>query len=428
MRKLLFIILLCGISLSLSAISPKDMPNVQIADGRQFISDPAGLLSQSVKAEVNARLLNLRRSTSCEFAVAIPPSLDGESVEEWSSKLFNLWGIGKSDKDNGVLLVISPESRECRIEVGYGMEGVLTDIACAEIVRSKIVPNMKIGDISAAVNESTALICDAIENPEVAEELRSAEPDNYQGTVKPISAEVLWNFFYIVVGIFFVASLTLAIGASIKTTKCKGLYAKAECWRHYLKAFLLLGIGSAGVGLVFWLLAYFMYRYYRMRPRKCPECGHYMHRLPEDKDNELLNDAQDFEERIRTVDYDVWECDKCGSVERFPYKANQKKYTECPRCHTIAMSLQGDVTVTPPTTKSEGIGEKIYHCEYCGNTNRRRYSIAKKEDPTAALAAGAILGAAAGRGRGGGSGFGGGGFGGGFGGGMSGGGGASGRW
>lgn len=415
---------------SASAIGPDHMPNVQIPDRNQYISDPANLLPMSVKTEVNRRLASLREATTVEFAVAIPPSLDDETVEEWSTQLFTLWGLGKKDKNNGVLLVISPDSRECRIEVGYGMEGVLTDATCAEVIRRCIIPNMKKGDIGAAVNESTELLCEAIEKPEVAEELRSSQAENRMGMAsqqESLSPEVLWNFFYIVVGCLFLASIIYFGFCVSKARKSHGLYAKAEFWRGRLLAFLLLGVFSCGTSLIFWLLALFLYRYYRMRPRKCPNCGGKMHRLSEEKDNEFLNDAQDFEEQIKTVDYDVWECDKCGSVERFPFKARQKKYTECPSCHTVAMSLQGNLIVRPATYKHPGEGVKIYECAYCGHQHKKPYKIPKKEDPSGALAAGAVLGAAA-SGRHHGGGFGGGGFGGGFGGGMSGGGGASGNW
>ena len=147
-----------------------------------------------------------------------------------------------------------------------------------------------------------------------------------------------------------------------------------------------------------------------------------MKRLSEEEDNELLSPSQDFEEKIKTVDYDVWECPKCGTIERFPFKENQSKYTECPKCHTVAMRLVSDVVRVQPTTTREGMGEKIYKCEFCHHRESKPYKIPRKSDGTgAALAAGAVLGSM-GRGGGGGS------FGGGFGGGMTGGGGASGHW
>ena len=151
-----------------------------------------------------------------------------------------------------------------------------------------------------------------------------------------------------------------------------------------------------------------------------------MHRLNEEEDNALLTPSHDFEEKLKTVVYDVWECPSCGTVERLPYKAKQMKYSESPSCGTIAMSLAGTRTIRPATTRSEGVGVKIYECKFCHHKEERPYVIPKKEDASAALAAGAVLGSMSRGSRGGG--FGGGGFGGGFGGGSTGGGGASGGW
>ena len=152
----------------------------------------------------------------------------------------------------------------------------------------------------------------------------------------------------------------------------------------------------------------------------CPACKGKMHKLNEEEDNNLLSPSQDFEEKINSVDYDVWVCEECGSVERYAFPNKQSKYEECPICHTKALLMVKDHTVVPATTRSTGIGEKIYECKYCHNHTKRRYTIPKKDDGTAAaLAAGALLGS-----RGGNSG----GFGGGFGGGRTGGGGGGGRW
>ena len=197
-------------------------------------------------------------------------------------------------------------------------------------------------------------------------------------------------------------------------------------WYGHRTAYWIIAVCSLGLGLVPALLAEWQYRNARNKPMKCPSCGAKMRKLSEEEDNELLNPSQDFEEKIKTVDYDVWVCPECGVVERYPFRAKQLKYTECPKCHTIAMCLVRDHTIVPATTRQTGVGERIYECQFCHYRENKRYTIPKKDDGSAAaLAAGAILGS--GR-RGGGGGFGGGGFGGGFGGGSTGGGGASGGW
>ena len=404
--------------------APSQMPNVQIERRDQYVSDPANLLPADVKDRINRSLYNLRKNTSVEAVVAIPPEIGDLTPAEWCEQLFTEWGIGKSDKDNGLLIMISPGSRCAFIMPGYGVEGVLTDIACKKIVTRDIVPAMKAGDLAAAVENSTRTVIGALENPEVAAELRSDEADNYN-SVEPLDSAVIMKFIGWVAGFLFLGSMFLYIYVCVGSRRRSSNYAKAEMWRSQLAPFVWLGVFSLGSGLIFLLLAYLTYRYWRTRRVRCSTCGAKMNRLPEDKDNELLSDSQDFEEKLRTVDYDVWECPKCGTIERFPFKADQKKYTECPSCHTIAMCLQCDMTVRPATTRAEGNGVKIYECQYCHHQQKKPYRIPRKEDPSAAIAAGAILGSTMGRGGG----FGGsGGFGGGFGGGSTGGGGAGGSW
>lgn len=415
---LLFVFPLC----SQRVWSPADMPNVQKANRNEYVSDPGNLMSPQAKAEVNRKLTELRQQTTAEVAVALPPDIGDMPIEEWSEKLFTLWGIGKGDKDNGVLVVIAPEQRRARIQTGYGAEGVLPDISCINIINSTIIPAMKEGDINLAVINSTGMIYSAMTDPEVAEELRSSERDNFSEFDSPISGKELWGFVQIVATLIFLVTMVVFIRGLV-IMRGKDSYHRAIYWRRQLEPYFIIGVLSLGSGLVWWALAYLLYRRARLKKRVCPQCGTKMERLNEEDDNAYLSASQDFEEQLKTVDYDVWKCPKCHAMERYPYRENQLKYSECPSCHTVAMCLTGVREIRPATTRSYGEGEKIYECKFCHNQNRRRYRIEKKVDEAAAaLAAGAILGSSRG-GRGGG-----GGFGGGFGGGMTGGGGASGGW
>lgn len=424
MKKLLafsWLLILCAFGSLAMTWLPAEMPNVQVADRRQYVSDPGNLLSPAVKSEVNDMLASLRARTSVEMVVALPPNIGDEEPQVWTEALFSLWKIGKADNDNGLLLMISPESRAAFIMPGYGCEGVLTDIACGKIYRNVIVPCMKKGDLDGAVLGSVKLIVSALEDPAVADELRSSQSD-LAGGGSVLDINVFLSYIWGVAAVLFFVALIYFFTGFAKARKRRDNYGKAESWRSMLKPMAWLSLFTAGAALILLAASWLIYRFWRTRRLKCPTCGARMHRLPEDKDNELLSDSQDFEEKIGTVDYDVWECPDCGTIDRYAYRADQKKYTECPSCHTVAMCLVSDLTTRQPTVRTEGEGMKIYECRYCGHRTQKRYRIPRKEDPSAALAAAAVLGAAASRGRGGG------GFGGGFGGGSTGGGGAGGRW
>ena len=141
-----------------------------------------------------------------------------------------------------------------------------------------------------------------------------------------------------------------------------------------------------------------------------------MYRVDEDNDNTYLTQSQDAEERLDSVDYDVWLCPDCGETDIIPYVNPSKNFTECPVCHARACTLVNRRTVVPPTTSREGVGIEEYMCLNCRNRSQRKYNIAKE------VAAPIIIGGIGGSGGGGGF------SGGSFGGGMTGGGGASGGW
>lgn len=400
---------------------PEELPNPNVERRDVYVSDVGNLVGREAKEKVNRELYELRKQTSAEVAVAVVPSIGDMRVEEFSEKLFTHWGLGKDDKDNGVLILIVPEQRETFIMTGYGVEGVLPDISVKKIVERSIVANMKQGDLDAAVVASASDVAQALSDPEFAEELKSSRKEAWEaGEEPPITGEDIMTFvWWVAFGVFLVA-VGLFVYDSIRVKRQPDRYHKALVRHSHRLTYWLLALLSLGMALPVALIAEWLRRRSRNKPLKCAVCGHKMKKLSEEEDNALLSASQDFEEHLQTVDYDVWQCPECGAVERFAFKMPQNKYTECPSCHTIAMCEVRDHTVVPATTKQTGEGEKIYECQFCHHQNRRRYVIPKKDDgEAAALAAGAIIGSL---GRGGRS------HGGGFGGGSTGGGGAGGRW
>ncbi len=121
------------------------------------VIDEANLLSPEVKKDINNILKNEENKSSNQIVVVILNSLNDYSIEEFSYQLGRFWGIGQKDKNNGVLLVVSMKEREIRIEVGYGLEGALTDKISHEIINYTIKPNFKASQyelgILKAVNE-----------------------------------------------------------------------------------------------------------------------------------------------------------------------------------------------------------------------------------------------------------------------------------
>jgi len=126
------------------------------------ISDYAGIFSQAVISEVTGILENYEKQTTNQIAVATFNSLEGGSLEDFSIKLAEKWKIGQKDKNNGVILVIFKDDRKVRIEVGYGLEPVLTDAKCQGIMQRAIVPNFKAGDYDAGLRASVGQIIEVL--------------------------------------------------------------------------------------------------------------------------------------------------------------------------------------------------------------------------------------------------------------------------
>jgi uncharacterized protein len=108
-----------------------------------YVNDFAGMLSGDFKEKLEKDLGDFEDETTAEIAVVTIETLGDYSIEEYSVRLFEQWQIGKKEKDNGLLLLISQEDRKMRIEVGYGLEPVVTDGRAGKIIREEMRPNFR---------------------------------------------------------------------------------------------------------------------------------------------------------------------------------------------------------------------------------------------------------------------------------------------
>lgn len=115
------------------------------------MNDYASLLRPEERARLEARLADHERATGAQMAIAIFTSLEGESLEDYAHRLFQKWRLGRKSLDNGVLLVVFVQDRKLRLEVGYGLEPVLTDAAAARIIREVIAPRFREGRHAAGL-------------------------------------------------------------------------------------------------------------------------------------------------------------------------------------------------------------------------------------------------------------------------------------
>jgi Beta-propeller domains of methanol dehydrogenase type len=139
MKNLRWVILALVIAVSTSSV----VAQIKLPELKQRVNDFTNTLGFQEWQEVDRLLKSYEDTTSTQVVVLMVNTLDGESIEEYANKTFALNKIGQAKKDNGVLLVIAKQDHKVRIEVGYGLEGVLTDAVCSQIIRQEILPHFK---------------------------------------------------------------------------------------------------------------------------------------------------------------------------------------------------------------------------------------------------------------------------------------------
>ncbi len=128
-----------------------------------WVHDEANILSANTESQLNALLRSHEDSTSNQIGVLVVSSLEGEDIEGYAIRVFKEWKIGQEGKDNGVLFVIAVEDRMMRMEVGYGLEGVLTDALTSRIQRNEVAPFFREGNYEAGIVSGTLAIIQSIE-------------------------------------------------------------------------------------------------------------------------------------------------------------------------------------------------------------------------------------------------------------------------
>ncbi len=152
-----------------SPLAAQDFPKLS---GR--VVDAANILPADVEAAIEARSAAIEQQTGAQLIVATVPSLQGYEIEEYGYRLGRTWGIGQKREagpsgamqgDNGVILIVAPNDRKVRIEVGYGLEPILTDALSSVIIQRQILPRFRDGDMAGGVSAGFESIARQVELP-----------------------------------------------------------------------------------------------------------------------------------------------------------------------------------------------------------------------------------------------------------------------
>lgn len=175
---------------------------------RSRVNDYANMLSPAVAERLEQLLADFERSDSTQIVVLTVTSLEGETLEGYSIKVAEAWRVGQKKLDNGALLLIAKQERKIRIEVGYGLEGVLTDLVSGRIIRGDISPAFKNNDYDAGITAGVSSIIQAVRG-----EYQAQPRDLKQG--KKSAEPVFTLLIFLLVAVVFLGSVSKFLGAAV---------------------------------------------------------------------------------------------------------------------------------------------------------------------------------------------------------------------
>lgn len=193
--------------LLLLPLAAQAQPNFPKRD-REPVVDAAGLLNAAQKAEITSLAEDINKTTTRQFVVATIPDLQGYDIADYGYQLGRAWGLGQKDANNGILLIVAPKERKVRIEVGYGLEPIMTDAMSSSIIQDTILPRFKAGDMPGGIVAGAQAIGEQMKLPLEAAEARAKATADKQVQQRPRRANnggglpwglIFWGIIFVFV-------------------------------------------------------------------------------------------------------------------------------------------------------------------------------------------------------------------------------------
>ncbi|MFM8361337.1 MAG: TPM domain-containing protein [Haliscomenobacter sp.] len=388
-RPWLLCLLSCLLSLHVwgqdaKVFTPKTVPDPKKTGGG-YVSDPGGVLKAADVAELNRLIAAVEDSSTAQIAVAVLPSIGEDSPKEFATALFETWGIGQRETDNGLLILVVMDQRRTEFETGYGLEGVLPDITCYRVGMEALVPWFQQQEYGKGLIAAVARFKELLDNPdsvaEIKAEGKSSDKKSQTGLIVALVIYLLLNLF--VHGLL----ISLAFNA---------LRSKQEIYDKYLYLYKL----RHRFWFVLFPVPYFLLyawlsrklKVLRYQPRNSRKSGTAMRLLPKEEEHAYLEKGQVTEEEIGVSDYDVWVTESGDDILilRYPAKVFHK-YKRCPECRYTTYFLAESHKIRSATYSSTGLMEEIYQCKNC-NFQRRKEVILPKLQASSSSSSGSSRG------------------------------------
>ncbi|HEV8658900.1 MAG TPA: TPM domain-containing protein [Thermoanaerobaculia bacterium] len=165
----------------------------------QWFTDKAGLLNASQAEALNRKLADFEQQSGAQFIIYVFPSIEGESIEDFTIRCVQHWKVGQKKYDNGLVLFVFVNERKVRIEVGYGLEGTITDAFSSRVIRESIAPHFRQGDWAGGLNAAADAIIAKIRGGEAPvppyQPRGSTSGGGVAGSIIPIIIVLVFIFF-----------------------------------------------------------------------------------------------------------------------------------------------------------------------------------------------------------------------------------------
>jgi uncharacterized protein len=173
----------------------------------QRVVDDAHVLTPQTQADLTSKLAALEQKSGDQVVVVTVPDLQGMEIEDYGYQLGRAWGIGQKGKDNGLLFIVAPSAHKVRIEVGYGLEPVMTDAMSSVILQSQVLPRFRSGDYNGGIEAGT----DAIVQ-QLGLDPATAKANAQAAEQRPAAPPLRIPIFLVILGVFFIVQLLIRGG------------------------------------------------------------------------------------------------------------------------------------------------------------------------------------------------------------------------
>ncbi len=251
----------------------------------------------------------------------------GPTIEPFATELFNHWGVGHADKNNGVMVLVSRFDRKMRIEIGAGYSWSW-NAKMKRIIDDTFIPYFKRDEYQVGIEQGVI---------ETIKVVTGRYPKSEAGFVSKVQRTVM-------------------------------------SWWHKLGSWLFVILAP-----IVAFIASVVRKLWRLRPRNCERCNAKMVLLDERSDDQHIDGGQRLEEYLSSVDYDVWQCQSCMHINLYRYVSFFNSFETCPDCQYVTVSVD-ETVLTAATTSSTGLKRLDYECRQCDYSDTETRTIPRKSE------------------------------------------------